>query len=348
MKLAPALAALLLAAHPAAGGEATRLVDHHVHVLGPGLVRDWKSLGVPFSREDSAYTSAARYFEPAAEGPGAGRAVAAAILVPMAHLYGREGFRQALELPVEEERRRVAAENDHVAAEAERLGERAVAFCSVPLRRPYTFDELARCRDELGGRGLKLHLAASVVDLTAIADRRDVGRALAEAAEGGLAVLLHLDPQRRGLEAADVDRFLDEALGPVPELEIVIAHLGGSGGFGPWTQSVLGTITAWLARRAEAGEPRAGVFVDLSAVILAEPSEGVPATTTEEAAALAPALRRLGLERVVFASDAPVFDPRDYAALLAERSGLTAAELESITSRRMPVLARSTGATARP
>ncbi len=34
------------------------MVDHHVHILSPTLVADWKTLGVPFSRPDSVYTSA--------------------------------------------------------------------------------------------------------------------------------------------------------------------------------------------------------------------------------------------------------------------------------------------------
>jgi len=35
------------------------IVDHHVHVLGPDVLRDWKSLGVPFSRPDPVYLSPA-------------------------------------------------------------------------------------------------------------------------------------------------------------------------------------------------------------------------------------------------------------------------------------------------
>ena len=75
-------------------GAETKLVDHHVHILGPGLLRDWQSLGVPFSREDSAYTSAARLLD--ADG-----ALEGAILVPMAHLYGNEEFRRALSVSEE-------------------------------------------------------------------------------------------------------------------------------------------------------------------------------------------------------------------------------------------------------
>jgi len=316
-----------------------RIVDHHIHVLGPDLLRDWKSLGVPFSKPDEAYLSAGRYFQPSEASEGRPAAVVTrAVLVPMAHLYGNEEFRTALGLSVEEERERVARENDHVAAEARRLGESAAAFCSLPLGRPYTFDELARCRSELASPGLKLHLAASGIDLRSDSDLEEIGRVMDAAVRDGLTVLLHLDPQRRGLEVEDVRRFVDRVLAPRPGLEIVIAHLGGSGGYGAWTRDVFATISGWLAERAQAGDPRPGVRFDLSAVILAEPSEGVPATTPEEVSRLAGDLRRAGLERLVFGSDAPVFDPREAVFLWAERTDLTAAELEAIRTRALPIL----------
>jgi len=48
------------------------------------------------------------------------------------------------------------------------------------------------------------------------------------------------------------------------------------------------------------------------------------------------ALRHLGLERLLFGSDFPVFDPREHARFLAERTGLTRAELDRILARRLP------------
>ena len=89
-----------------------------------------------------------------------------------------------------------------------------------------------------------------------------------------------------------------------------------------------------MEAEARAGRLRPHVLVDVSAALLAAPSEGVPATTPEEAAALAPALRRLGLERVVFASDAPVFDPWDTWELLLDRTDLTPSEQARILTNR--------------
>lgn len=307
------------------------LVDHHVHRLGPDLLRDWKSLGVTFSRPDEAYTSAAGLLGPR---PPGGRAIDGAALISMAHLYGRASFREEMGLPLAEERARVARENDHVAREAAATPGRAVAFCSVAVLRPYAEEELDRCHSELGARGVKIHLAASDVDLTDAAHRQAVGRILARAEERGQSVLLHVDPQRRGLVAADIARFAREVLEPRPNLTLIVAHLGGSGGYGAWTRQVFGTLVDWLAERRAAGDSRPRLFFDPSAVILEEESEGVPPTTAEEAAALGADLRRAGLDRIVLGSDSPSFDALRTLELLAERAGLSAEEIAAIAANR--------------
>jgi hypothetical protein len=87
---------------------------------------------------------------------------------------------------------------------------------------------------------------------------------------------------------------------------------------------VLESLAEWLEAWAHASRVRECVLVDPSAVFLERESEEVPPTTPEELALLAPALRRLGLERVPFASDASVFAPADTQRQWRERAGLTA------------------------
>ena len=307
------------------------LFDHHVHLLGPDLLRDWKSLGVPFSRPDDMYLSAAGLLAPRA---GAAPTLDGVALVSMAHLYGRSGFRGELALPLDEEQARVARENDHVAREAAKTPGRALAFCSVAVMRPYAEAELDRCHHELHSAGIKIHLAASEVEITDPVHRAAVGRILARAEERGLPVLLHLDPQRRGLVAADIIHFLNTVLTPRRDLTLIVAHLGGSGGYGPWTRQVFLALLDWLAERQAAGDPRPRIFFDTSAVILETESEGVPPTTPEQAATLAQDLRRTDFDRLVLGSDYPVFEPVRTLELLLERAGLTAAEITEIGRNR--------------
>jgi predicted TIM-barrel fold metal-dependent hydrolase len=254
----------------------------------------------------------------------------------MGHLYGNSGFREGLRLSVEEERARLAAENDHVAREAGRYPGRATALCSVSVLRPYAWDELRRCRSELGAAGIKLHLASSEVDLRNAEHLAAVERVVGWAVAEKLVLLVHLDPQRPGTEAADVERFARAVLQPHPDAVLIVAHLGGSGGYGPWTRAVFRTLLEWLEERARAGDPRRGLFFDVSAALLERESEGVPATTADEAAALGDDLHRAGVERLLFGSDHPVFDPRRYAELLLERAVLTPAAAATLLANRPP------------
>lgn len=296
--------------------------DHHVHLLGPDLIRDWRAIGIPFSRPDSAYLIP----------DGTLTRVERAVLVPMGHAYGNSELRAALDLSVEEEEHRVARENDHLLAQAARFPDRAVALCSAPALRPYGMRELERCVTA-GGAGIKLHLAASEVDLRDPAHLSSLEALAAWAAQRRLPILLHLDTQRRGTEAADVDRFLRTVLEPQPDLVVIIAHLGGSGGYGDWTRSVFRTVNTWLAERFAADDRRPGIFFELSAVLLEEESEGVPASTDADVAALVADFDEFGTDRLVFGSDAPSFDPARHAALLVGRGVLAEGTLDTIVRR---------------
>lgn len=308
------------------------MVDHHVHLLSPGLVRDWKSAGARFSRADSLYTSAAPYL-----GEAAGtRQVAGAVFLPMAHLYGQASFRQSLRLSLAAEQAAVQRENDHVAAEAARYPGRAMAFCGVDFLRPYAAEELARCRRELGSPGIKLHLGSARASLRNPGHLAELSRLAAWAVAESVAVMLHLDPQSREQSAADVQRFIRDVLGPHPGLALVVAHMGGSGGYGPWTRVAYRTIAEWLAEEEAAGRPRPGIRFDVSAVWLAQDSEEVPRSTRQDGDALAEDLAAWGVARLLFGSDAPVFDPGPYAAAFRQAARLSPAAWDSLAANRLP------------
>lgn len=300
------------------------IVDHHVHVLGPDVMRDWKALGITFSRPDSIYTSPRTLLE------GRADSVAYVVLVPMAHLYADPEFVEGLKIDAIEARRRIRRENAHVAAEAARFAPRAVALCSVPVLADWALDELVWCRDSLGVAGIKVHVASSQVDLRNDAHLRRLADVAGFAAGNGLPILLHVDPQRRGHDSTHIRALATRVFGPFPELTVVIAHLGGSGGYGSWTRTVFRTLRDWR-RDVEVSGPRRNVYFEVSAVVLEQESEGVPATTRAEAAMLGGDLRALSFDRVIFGSDYPVFDPIRGRAALTEKAGLPAEEVDRIT-----------------
>lgn len=331
--LGPALL-LLAACGPREAVDLSSMVDHHVHILSPRLVADWKSLGVPFSRADSFYTSASPYL---AEGDSR-RPLAGAVLLPMAHLYGRASFRQELRLSLAAERSAVQRENDHVAAEAARFPGRAWAFCGVDFLRPYAWDEVRRCRAELRSPGLKLHLGSAGANLRSAAHLAELARFAEWAVAESIPVMLHFDPQAREMSEADVRRFIDRVLAPQPALTMVVAHLGGSGGYGPWTRVIYRTISEWLRQEEAEGRPRPGIRFDISAAWLEQDSEEVPRSTRQDGEALAADIAAFGVGRLLFGSDAPVFDPGPYGAAFRRAAGLLPAAWDSLAANRLPGL----------
>lgn len=331
-----ALAACDREADASAAGDARAVsiaADHHVHILSPELVRDWQSLGVPFSRPDSAYTSVTAIF--------AAHTVQA-FLVSMAHIYGSDDFRRGLDLSLDAEHHRVQQANDHVAHEVARAPASFVGFCSVHLLRPYAAHEIERCRDPLRLAGLKLHLPASGIDLTDPSHLQLLAAVAADAARAGSPLLVHLAPVDGELTTAELRAFLQHVVEPNPGLEIYLAHLGGNGGYRTSAQRAVHAVTGWLD--ATDGKPRAHIYLELSGALLARRTDGVPASGRADGHRLAADLRRLGLEHVVFGSDYPVFDAAAYAGFLEARLPLAPDELARIMNNRAPAFTRAPAA----
>ncbi len=303
-------------------GPAGPVVDHHVHLLSPRLVEDWKSLGVPFSHPDSVYTSLAGLLsDPALEG---------AMVASMGYLYGSASFRQQLALGPEEELAGVRREHDHLASEVRRAPGRVRGFCAVNPRRPYALGELTRCRDSLGLRGVKLHLGSADVDPRDTAHVAAVAAVAAWAETSHLPLLLHLDPERPELDLIHLEPLVSRVIDAHPALEVIVAHLGGSGGYGEWTRQVFRRLT-----RIPAAGRAAPVWFELSAVVLDRPSEGVPPTTAAEAAQLARDLEAAGLDRILFGTDYPLFTPAAYAETLRSRVPLGPGGWERVFANRI-------------
>jgi uncharacterized protein len=309
----------------AAGRSAQPGVDHHVHVLNTELISDWRSLGATFSRPDSAYTSVSAIF---------GDAPVRAFLVSMAHIYGSDEFRSALRLSPETEHLRVRLANDHTAEQVARDPGRFVGFCSIPLLRPYAQAELERCRSELQLEGIKLHLPSSGLRLTDRSHLRILSAAADRAARERRPILIHLAPVDGELREEEIRAFIDQVVDPHPDLELYLAHLGGNGGF---RISALRSIRAFREyMQADEANSRRTIYFEMSGALLSRSTDGVPASRRSDARRLARELKALGLERVVFGSDHPVFDRLEFAGLLFERLPLTRAELVDLMQRQAP------------
>ncbi|HEY0448221.1 amidohydrolase family protein [Actinophytocola sp.] len=150
---------------------------------------------------------------------------------------------------------------------------------------------LEHALDELGFRGLKLHGVSTL----AHPGEEPVLRLVRIAADRGVPVMFHSgdDPFTTPLELADAARA-------VPDAAIVLAHTGGYG----HTEDAIAVA-----------ERLPNVYLDTSAM----PYPG----------ALAAAVRRVGAERVLFASDAPGC-PATLELAKIRLAGLTDEELKLV------------------
>lgn len=85
----------------------------------------------------------------------------------------------------------VRAENDFTATEVAKYPDRLIAFCGINPLRDGALDEIDRCVDELGMKGVKLHLPASGVDMKLPEHVEALSAVFDRIAERDLPVLMH-------------------------------------------------------------------------------------------------------------------------------------------------------------
>lgn len=216
-----------------------------------------------------------------------------ALVLSIAYTWGK-----ASRAPVEGEYEHVKAENDWTARQVAQFPERLRAFCSFNPLKSYALEELARCsRDPMLHHGLKLHFGNSDVDLGNPQNVAQVRKVFAAANGHKMAMVVHLrtsiDNQRK-YGAAEAQVFLNELLPAAPDVPVQIAHLAGSGGYSPATDSALSVFTDAIAKR----DPRLrNVWFDATVVVR-------PGMTPDVLQQIAARIRQIGVGRVLFGSDA--------------------------------------------
>lgn len=221
---------------------------------------------------------------------------------------------------VPDEYDKVRAENDWTARQVAQFPGRLVAFCSFNPLRDYALAELERCAS--GGRfkGLKLHLNAAQLDFRNPEQVSKVRRVMEAANKRRLPMIIHVrssnDYGRR-----DAEVFLRQLVAAAPDVPIQIAHLWGG-------ESFSGSALAVYADAVAAGEPVArNLYFDISGAW----KYGKPEETPEIVALI----RKIGLERILYASDAP---PSEAWEAFRERLTLTEKEVGEIANNVAPYM----------
>jgi predicted TIM-barrel fold metal-dependent hydrolase len=251
-----------------------------------------------------------------------------ALVLSVAYLYGSPAR------SVQDEYARVRAENDWTAAQAALYPDRLRAFCGFNPLKDYALEEIARCaQDPPLCHGIKLHFGNSDVQLDNSAQVDRLREVFAAANEHHMAIVVHLRAsisRSRPYGEAQARVFLDELLPLVPDIPVQVAHLAGSGP--GYEDPPAHHAMAVLAEAVQQGNPRTSrLWFDVAGVADAY----ISATA---AAGMAQRIRQVGVERILYGSDAAAGEnlrPREGWASFC-RLPLTQDEFKQIASNLAP------------
>jgi uncharacterized protein len=262
-------------------------VDHHQHLFSPALAT---LISPPPPAAPVAPITAADLI---ANLDAAG--IRRAAVLSTAYIFEQPTRR------VENAYEKVRADNDWTSQQVAQFPDRLIGFCGLNPLKDYALDELARCaKDPNLRRGLKLHFGNSGVDYHD-AEHIERLRRVFRAANGyRMAIVVHMRAsfsQKLAYGREEALIFLKELVPLAPDVVIQIAHLAGGGGPGDLVaQQALEALAEAVAKR----DPRTRqLWFDVTGI------GSVPQMTVEELTMFAARIRQLGVERVVFGSDAP-------------------------------------------
>jgi uncharacterized protein len=310
---------VMVASRPAAS-QIAPVADHHQHIFSPTIAAILASGSTP------PQVITARDVAALLDSAGIRRAA----LLSVAYMYGSPSR------TVEDEYAKVRAENDWTGAQAAQYPQRFRALCSFNPLKEYALDELARCAKDPNLRhGIKLHIGNSDVQLDDSAHLERLRRVFRAANEHRMAIVVHLrasTSRRRPYGAAQARVFLEQLLPLVPNVTVQVAHLAGTGpGYDdPPSDSAMAVLAEAMARR----DPRTRqLWFDVATSADANIS---PAN----AALIAKRIRQVGVERILYGSDAALggnLRPRESWAAF-RRVPLTEKEFEQIARNVAPYL----------
>lgn len=262
-------------------------------------------------------------------GPAVDKPVTAEHLVKM---LDEAGIRRAVVLsdayyfgagqpePVPDEYNMVRAENDWTAQQVGPFRDRLVAFCSFNPLRDYALAELDRCASSGKFTGLKLHLNGAQINFQDPAQVAKARRVIESANKHRLPMIIHVRSSN-DYGRKDAEVFLRQLVAAAPDVPIQIAHLWGG-------ESFSGSALDVYAEAVAKGDPvTRNLYFDISGAWLYGKAEEMPAIVA--------GIRKIGLKRILYASDAP---PAEAWKAFREKLPLTENEFRVIANNVAPYL----------
>jgi uncharacterized protein len=229
----------------------------------------------------------------------------------------------------------VKYENDFTAEQAAKHPDRLIPFLSIHPLKKYALAEMDRCVSQLGLHALKLHFTNSDVDLRKPEHVTIIKELLTHADHLQLPVLIHFRSRNPEFGAGDAAIFLEQIVSTLPDLKVQMAHLGDWGACTETTRSIFNEFIRAFDEKPALNRTR--FYLDLAAVIMTDDNplnKVIPPPTPEELACVADQMRRWGIDHMLFGTDWPIMEPREYASLLLEKLPLTDEEFKILFSNK--------------
>ncbi len=289
--------------------------DSHVHIMSPFLIKRWKDMGIPFSHEVDYYSN----IDNILTNVGAQKID----LIGMAYIYGNPVFYSG-----KDGYEQVIKENNYLLKAAQKYPHRIRPFYGIDPLRDYAAEEIQRCLDLSANAGIKFHFNTSQIFLTDQEHSNKVKSIFNLVAANKRPVLLHYDNSDYLFGAPDVNILVDSILHDLPAIHITFAHFGAAGPFSDKTKKVL---DAFINHFQKNNIPqRHTLQFDISAVALDKDSDGIPPLEDHEYLELKGYIEKLGIERIIFGTDYPLYTGNEYLDVLRNKLKLDDDELEII------------------
>jgi uncharacterized protein len=290
------------------------LVDHHQHLLSPAGAELVNALG----RKEKPVTG--EQLVGMLDVAGIQRAVV------LSDAYYFDSPRNAE--AVRDGYTKVRAENDWTAQEVARFPKRLIGFCSFNPLREYALAELERCAKRSIFKGLKLHFGGSAVDLKNPKHVETVRRVFEAANSYRLPIIVHVRADETyGREHAEV--LLNQLLPAAPNIPVQVAHLWGGEGFS------VDALVAFADAVSTHHPATRNLYFDVAELAL------VVGGQRETLQRIATLIRQIGVDRILYGSDGPVFGnwpPAEAWAAFRKEAPLTDREFRTITNNIAPYL----------
>lgn len=255
-----------------------------------------------------------------------------AVVLSTAYSYGRPEREPANEYEM------VKAENDFVAEQASQFPGRLKAFCSFNPLKDYAIDELERCANRPDSwAGIKMHFGNSDVQLENPEHVEKLKKVFSAANKNKMPIVIHMRAsisKNRPYGSEQARIFLEQLLPIAQDIPIQIAHLAASGPGYVDTASyqVIDTFIEALKNNPKATKQ---LWFDIATV-------GVRQNDEATSLLLADKIRKIGVDRILYGSDASVGQnpnllPKESWEAFC-KTGLTRNELNIIANNVAPYL----------